>query len=196
MVEAHAWNEGLDLSHEAMDHEHHLQIALVTGFADAIEQRRPWLARRLLDQLLTYSTAHFGGEELLMEAANYAERAAHTGEHVEFVAHIRQIQRALEEGDEDVALEAALDLRQALAAHMTDADRKLVQATRAARPPARDAHAAEHGALLARMRELEAAHDGEDGDGALAAALELRAALAAHVDRADRGLAEFVRGGP
>jgi len=137
MVEAHVWNERLDLSHEAMDHEHHLQIALVSGFADALEQRRPWLARRVVAQLLTYSTAHFGGEELLMEAANYAERTAHAGEHAEFLAHIRQIQRALDEGDEEVALEAALDLRQALAAHMNDADRKLAAATQTqrARPP-------------------------------------------------------------
>jgi hemerythrin len=130
MVEAHPWNEGLDLSHEAMDHEHHLQIALVTAFVDAVEQRRPWLARRLGDQLLTYSSAHFGGEELLMEAANYDGREGHAGEHAEFMAHIRQIQRAYEEGDEAVALEAALDLRQALAMHMNDADRRLAEASR------------------------------------------------------------------
>jgi hemerythrin len=135
MVEAHAWNQRLDLSHEAMDHEHHLQIALVTGFADALEQRRPWLARRVVGQLLTYSAAHFAGEELLMEAANYPDRDAHAGEHAEFVAHIRQIQRALDEGDEEVALEAALDLRQAFAAHIDDADRKLAAAT--GRAPAR-----------------------------------------------------------
>jgi hemerythrin len=130
MVEAHPWNEGLDLSHEAMDHEHHLQIALVTAFVDAVEQRRPWLARRLGDQLLTYSSAHFGGEELLMEAASYDGREDHAGEHAEFMAHIRQIQRAYEEGDEAVALEAALDLRQALAMHMNDADRRLAEASR------------------------------------------------------------------
>ncbi len=130
MVEAHVWNEGLDLSHEAMDHEHHLQIALVTAFADAIEQRRPWLARRLADQLLTYSTAHFGSEELLMEAVSFPEREQHAGEHAEFVSHIRQIQRAFDDGDEAVALEAALDLRQALAMHMNDADRKLAAAVR------------------------------------------------------------------
>jgi hemerythrin len=129
-VEAHPWNEGLDLAHEAMDHEHHLQIALVTAFVDAVEQRRPWLARRLGDQLLTYSSAHFGGEELLMEAANYDGREGHAGEHAEFIAHIRQIQRAYEEGDEAVALEAALDLRQALAMHMNDADRRLAEASR------------------------------------------------------------------
>lgn len=130
MVEAHAWNEGLDLSHEAMDHEHHLQIALVTAFADAIEQRRPWLARRLAEQLLTYSTAHFGSEELLMEAVSYPEREQHAGEHAEFVSHIRQIQRAFGDGDEEVALEAAIDLRNALAMHMNDADRKLAAAVR------------------------------------------------------------------
>jgi hemerythrin len=132
MVEAHPWNERLDLAHEAMDHEHHLQIALVTGFADAVEQGRPWLARRLVAQLLTYSGAHFSGEELLMEAENYAAREDHAAEHVEFISHIRQIQRALEEGDESVALEAALDLRHALAAHIDDADRRLAEASRTA----------------------------------------------------------------
>jgi hemerythrin len=130
MIEAHAWNERLDLSHEAMDHEHHLQIALVTAFADALEQRRPALARRLADQLFAYSTAHFGSEELLMEALDYAEREGHATEHAEFVAHIRQVQRAFDEGDEGVALEAALDLRQALAMHMNDADRRLAEAAR------------------------------------------------------------------
>jgi hemerythrin len=131
MVETHPWNEKLDLAHEAMDHEHHLQIALVSGFADALEQGRPWLARRLVGQLLTYSSAHFGGEELLMEAANYPAREDHASQHAEFMSHIRQIQRALEEGDDPVALEAALDLRAALAAHMDDADRRLAEASRA-----------------------------------------------------------------
>jgi hemerythrin len=137
MVEAHAWNERLDLSHEAMDHEHHLQVALISAFVDAVEQRRPALARRLADQILTCSTAHFGGEELLMEAMSYADREAHAGQHAEFVAHIRQIQRAFDEGDEAVALEAALDLRQRLAMHMHDADRRLAEASRRpSSPPA------------------------------------------------------------
>jgi hemerythrin len=130
MVEAHAWNERLDLSHEAMDHEHHLQIALVTAFVDAVEQRRPWLARRLSEQLLVYSTAHFGGEELLMEASGYPDREPHAREHAEFIAHMNQIERALEEGDADVAMEAALDLRQNLAAHIDDADRRLAAVAR------------------------------------------------------------------
>ncbi len=130
MPEPHAWNEKLDLAHEAMDHEHHVQIALVSAFIEAVEQRRPWLARRLAGQILQYTTVHFGSEELLMEASGFAEREAHTAEHAEFLVHIRQVETLLEGGDDPVALEAALDLRQSLAAHMNGADRRLAEHAR------------------------------------------------------------------
>ncbi len=128
MVEAHAWNEKLDLAHEAMDHEHHLQIALVTAFVDAIEQRRPWLARRLAEQLVRYSAVHFGSEELLMEAAEYGERDVHASEHAAFLAQMRDLERSSDDADGEAALAAALELRDALAAHVNDADRRLAQA--------------------------------------------------------------------
>ncbi len=35
-IGAHAWNEHLDVGHEQMDQEHHLQIALVSAIAAAI----------------------------------------------------------------------------------------------------------------------------------------------------------------
>ena len=92
MVEAHAWNEKLDLAHEAMDHEHHLQIALITAFVEAVEQRRPWFARRLAEQLVRYSTVHFGSEELLMEASGHEGRGAHAGEHSAFLAQMRELE--------------------------------------------------------------------------------------------------------
>ena len=130
MVEAHAWNDKLDLSHEAMDHEHHLQIALVTAYADAVEQRRPWLARRLAEQLVRYSIVHFGSEELLMETADYAGLATHASEHASFLVRMRELEQSSEEIDADAALSAAIELRAALAAHMDGADRRLSEATR------------------------------------------------------------------
>ncbi len=133
MVEAHAWNEKLDLAHEAMDHEHHLQIALVSAFADAVEQRRPWLARRLAEQLILYSTVHFGSEELLMEASGYGGRNEHAGEHALFLDQMRALERSYDEEDPDAALAAALDMRHQLAAHMGDADRRLAEHARGAR---------------------------------------------------------------
>jgi hemerythrin len=125
MQEAHAWNDRLDLGHEAMDHEHHLQIGLVSAFIDAAEGRRPGLARRLAEQLVAYSAVHFGSEELLMEGSGFAGIAGHAAEHAEFLAQMRDLSRAFGSGGEDAALASAIELRAALAAHMNDADRRL-----------------------------------------------------------------------
>jgi hemerythrin len=128
MVEAHAWNEELDVANEAMDHDHHLQIALVSAFADAVEQRRPWLARRLAEQLVRYSAAHFASEELLMQASDYPEREAHAAEHGAFLVQMRDLEATFDEEAAELALAAALDLRSALGGHIRGADRKLVNA--------------------------------------------------------------------
>ncbi len=125
MVESHSWNDRLEVGHEAMDHDHHLQIGLVSAFVDAIEQGRPWMARRLADQLLAYSVAHFGSEELLMEGSAFPERDAHAREHGAFLEQMRELQRTFAGGDEQLAATGALDLRSGLAAHMNDADRRL-----------------------------------------------------------------------
>lgn len=133
MVEAHAWNEKLDLEHEAMDHEHHLQIALLSALVEAVEERRPSFARRLAEQLVRYSTVHFGSEELLMEASGYEARDAHAGEHATFLAQMRELEASCGEETGELALAAALDLRSALAAHIGDADRRLAAQARRGR---------------------------------------------------------------
>jgi hemerythrin len=130
MVEAHPWNEKLELAHEAMDHEHHLQIALLTAFTDAVEQRRPWLARRLAEQLVRYSAVHFDGEELLMEASGYAGRAAHAGEHAGLLARMRELEAGFGDGGGEAVLAAALELRATLAAHVDGPDRRLAEHAR------------------------------------------------------------------
>jgi hemerythrin len=125
MPEAHAWNERLDLGHEGMDHEHHLQVGLVSAFIDAAEQRRPAMARKLAEQLVAYSTVHFGSEELLMESSGFAGRAGHTAEHAEFLEQMRVLAEDYAQGEENLAVASAIDLRAALAAHVNDADRRL-----------------------------------------------------------------------
>jgi len=141
MPEAHAWNDRLDVGHEAMDHEHHLQIGLVSAFIEASEARRPGLARRLAEQLVAYSVVHFGSEELLMEGSGYAGLAGHAAEHSEFLAQIRELAHAFGSGEEDAAQANAIELRAALAAHMNDADRRLALHVRS-----RSAAAPEEGA--------------------------------------------------
>lgn len=125
MPENHPWNEMLDVGHQAMDHDHHTQIALVSAFAEAIEQGRPTLATRLGQQLGAYSRAHFQREELLMDALGYGDAAAHAAEHDAFLSRIQEVNAAHASGIEDLALSLAIDVRSALAAHMDDADRRV-----------------------------------------------------------------------
>jgi hemerythrin len=125
MIEAHAWNEKLDLGHEAMDHEHHLQIALVSALADAIEQGRPWMARKLANQLLAYSTVHFGSEEMLMEASAFPGVGVHAGEHRALLDAMREVADALGRDEDALALAFAVELRAGLAGHMAGSDQRL-----------------------------------------------------------------------
>jgi hemerythrin len=125
MIEAHAWNEKLDLGHEAMDHEHHLQIALVSALADAIEQRRPGVARKLSEQLVLYSEVHFGSEEMLMEASGYGTRDAHAAEHRTILEAMRELGGCLERDENELAAAFAMELRAGLAGHMAGSDQQL-----------------------------------------------------------------------
>ncbi len=133
MVEAHVWNDKLDLGDDAMDHEHHLQIGLLSALAEAVEQGRPWMARRLSEHLARYSTVHFGGEELLMEARATApaDLERHVAEHAGLLRRIDELDQALADGEANAALTAALDLRAALAAHILNSDRPLATRARA-----------------------------------------------------------------
>lgn len=127
MSENHPWNPRLDLGIEALDHDHHTQIALLAAFTDALEQGRPALARRLGEELGSYSRAHFRSEELLMEAKQYAAAAEHASEHEQLLSRIAEVNAAHEAGNVELALSLALDFRTALAAHMNDADRRVAE---------------------------------------------------------------------
>jgi len=135
MMESHAWDERLDLGDEAIDPDHHLQIALVSALADALEQRRPWMARRLVDQLAGYSAFHFSGEELLMDDSAHPQAEAHGREHKALLGQIEEIRAAVQGEEPDLALSLTLDLRTALGAHMASSDRLVVESRRAARRP-------------------------------------------------------------
>ncbi len=135
MIGAHAWNEQLDLGHEALDHEHHLQIALVTALADAIEQGRPAEARRLAAQLVAYSGMHFGSEELLMTASSYPGRQRHQEEHRMLTQAMQEVEGALERDERELALAFAIDVRAGLAGHIAGSDHALADHVRAAPIP-------------------------------------------------------------
>lgn len=130
MIGAHAWDEHLDLGNEAMDRDHHLQVALVSGIAAAIEQARPAEARRLAAQLVAYSGMHFGSEELLMSATAYPDRQRHGDEHRMLTQAMQEVEGALARDERELALAFALDLRAGLAGHIAGADHRLADHVR------------------------------------------------------------------
>ncbi len=142
MIGAHAWNEHLDLGHEAMDQEHHLQIALVSALAEAIEQSRPGEARRLASQLTAYSGVHFGSEELLMSASAYPDRQRHAEEHRMLSQAMVEVEGALEREERELALAFTIDLRAGLAGHIAGSDHRLADYVRPAPVPVRAIHRA------------------------------------------------------
>ena len=127
MQETHAWDDRLTVGDEAIDREHHLQFALVGALAEALEQGRPWVARRVAEQLAGYTTAHFAGEELLMEAARYPSLAEHRQEHQNLLALLREMRSLLDGGERELATVMALDLRTELGAHMAASDRRFAE---------------------------------------------------------------------
>jgi hemerythrin-like metal-binding protein len=123
MEEKHVWNPRLELGNAEIDSEHHLQIAMIGALGEAIEQRRPTLARKLADQLAGYSAAHFEGEQLLMEASGYAHAAGHIEEHRAIMTHVNEISALVAGGEYDLALPMALDLLTGLGSHISTSDR-------------------------------------------------------------------------
>jgi hemerythrin len=135
MIGAHAWNDQLDLGHEAMDQDHHLQVALTSAVVDALEQSRPAEARRLAAQLLAYSNMHFGSEELLMGASSYPDRQRHADEHRMLTQGMQEVEGALDREERELALAFALDLRAGLAGHIAGSDCRLAEHVRPIPPP-------------------------------------------------------------
>lgn len=135
MEETHVWSDKLDLGHDAIDREHHLQIALVSALADALERGRPRVARQVAEQLAGYSSAHFAGEELLMEAAAYRDLDSHRQEHRDLLAQIAETMQLVAAGERDLAAVMALDLRAELGSHMSASDRRFADLVERPRDP-------------------------------------------------------------
>lgn len=123
-MQPHVWSDRLELGHEPLDGEHHLQMALVGALADALEQGRPAAAKRVAEQLAGYTDAHFRGEQLLMEARAYRHLPEHVEEHRALLAHIAEIRYLLDGGEYDLALPMSLDLLTGLGSHIAASDRR------------------------------------------------------------------------
>lgn len=92
---------------------------------------------------------------------------------------------ALEEGRPWLAHRLAAHLHDSSAVHFESEERRM----RRTGDPERPEHQREHDGLLTRMEELMDEVDADDSARAIAAAIDLRSALANHIGTSDRRLA-------
>ena len=126
-MEGHPWSERLDLGHDPMDHDHHLQLRLLGAVVSALEEGRPAMARRLAEELAAASELHFAGEEQLMRASGFRDLAVHGGEHEALLARMRELAAADAGEDASLALTLALELQDRLSAHVAGSDRAVAE---------------------------------------------------------------------
>ncbi len=126
MIEGHSWSDWLEIGDSDLDNDHHLQMRLVSSLLDAIEEGRPWLAHRLVDHLRDSSAVHFEEEERRMREAGYPDRMDHLRQHDALLARMEELVSAVDAGEDALAVAAVLDLRSALAGHISGSDRNVV----------------------------------------------------------------------
>ncbi len=73
-----------------------------------------------------------------MLASGYADRLGHVKEHDALLGRMVELVGAIEAEEDALAVAAALDLRSALAAHIANSDKKVVESERAGADAARD----------------------------------------------------------
>ena len=110
----------------ALDPEHQVQMGLADALVTALQQgHENSVVGEILDQLATYSNAHFMAEQLLMRLHAYPHYAAHLQEHDRYVERLQEVQHRYRTGEVALTLQAAESLRAWLRSHILGADRAL-----------------------------------------------------------------------
>lgn len=118
------WSSDLALGVDAIDKEHHLQVALLDEIARAIDGQQPApTVVELLDQLIEYTNAHFLAEQLMMRLHAYPLYAAHVAEHDALLADARRLRDAVARGDSEAARPLVDALARWLTTHIRGMDR-------------------------------------------------------------------------
>lgn len=111
---------------EPMDTEHQFQVELVSALQQALEQGSGQAEiDEILDNLISYTDAHFTAEQLLMRFYGYPLYAAHLQEHDRLMEQVRELRERFRAGDAKLALQTSASLRSWLLNHIRGLDQAL-----------------------------------------------------------------------
>ena len=115
-------NVGID----SIDTEHRVHLGLISAMENALMERGEFsVAEEIMNQLKTYTNAHFMSEQLLMRLHAHPQYDAHLAEHDRLVECLDQLSVHLKEGDQKQLLEGTRVLEQNLLKHIKSWDQGL-----------------------------------------------------------------------
>ncbi len=120
------WGPALQVGHKDIDEQHQKLIDLVNRLNDAMRAgHSKEILNDVLTQLVNYTVYHFNTEERLMAQYHYTASATHKTEHQKFIDDVSRFKKNFDLGQSTVSTEIMNFLRDWLARHIMQTDKKL-----------------------------------------------------------------------
>ena len=133
-----SWTEDLSTGSTQIDGDHYVLVDLVNALIATMEtgQDGKRMAKAMND-LIAYTSEHFGREQALMERIEYVALLAHQTEHTKLLAQLVELKAILDAGGKINAPAVADFLNDWLRHHILTADMRLAAALRSPPKPER-----------------------------------------------------------
>ncbi len=120
------WSDDLDVGNPMIDSDHRQLIALANQLAQALTTdgvtEKPG---EILDELLTFTKAHFAREERLMQRIGYLDFAAHKSQHDGLLSDVKKLRRSIHHGEMHLSDRTSAFLCEWLLRHIRTSDKQL-----------------------------------------------------------------------
>lgn len=125
MAEIFEWNDEYNVGVADIDEQHLELVGLINELHAAIRDRKASkVVRKILDELIDYTSTHFSIEERLMRESGYPDYEAHRSYHEALIDQVRTLQGKLDSGEASVTFELLHFLRVWLIRHICEADKE------------------------------------------------------------------------
>jgi hemerythrin len=119
------WTEALSVSIKEFDDQHKKLVAMVNELHSAMGSGKgKEVMGKILDGLVEYTKSHFAAEERLMQKHGYAGYVAHKAQHDALTKQVAELHASVREGKAVVTVDVMNFLKDWLARHIMDTDKK------------------------------------------------------------------------
>jgi hemerythrin-like metal-binding protein len=118
-------------ANNATDHEHQVQLELLSKLCQAVDSGESLAAvNQLLGELMAYSEVHFASEELLMRMKSYDDFEAHQEDHFHMLEVLRHISEQATAGQPSLVAGKVREALGFLEQHIATRDERLADYVR------------------------------------------------------------------